>query len=105
MPDPEKQTPLLPSTSSPMIPRKPPRRGIYSLTALLVTLWIFWIFIGGTWMDITSTSNEDEHHRIPLTAHIMSKCPDAKDCLQDLIIPTMQQVGSKVDFQLEFIGK
>ena len=34
----------------------------------------------------------------------MSKCPDAKDCLHDLILPTMQKVGDKVDFRLSYIG-
>lgn len=43
--------------------------------------------------------------RIPLEAHIMSKCPDAKDCLHDLILPAMQQVSSKVDFTLSYIGQ
>lgn len=43
--------------------------------------------------------------RVPLEAHIMSKCPDARDCLHDLILPAMQQVSSKVDFKLSYIGK
>ena len=35
-----------------------------------------------------------------------SKCPDAADCIRELIIPTMQNVSSdKVDFRLSFIGK
>lgn len=46
-----------------------------------------------------------ESHKIPLEAHIMSKCPDAKDCLKELILPTMEQVSDKVDFQLSFIAK
>lgn len=46
-----------------------------------------------------------EPHRIPLEAHIMSKCPDAQECLQDLILPTMEQVSDKVDFQLSFIAE
>lgn len=41
---------------------------------------------------------------VPLEAHIMSKCPDAKDCLRMLVLPTMQQVVDKVDFTLSFIG-
>lgn len=44
-------------------------------------------------------------HKIPLEAHIMSKCPDAKSCLKELILPTMEQVSDKVDFQLSFIAK
>lgn len=42
--------------------------------------------------------------RVPLEAHIMSKCPDAKDCLHDLILPAMQRIESLVDFKLSFIG-
>ena len=43
-------------------------------------------------------------NRVPLEAHIMSKCPDARDCLRDLIIPTMERVGNMVDFRLSYIG-
>ncbi|KJR80130.1 gamma interferon inducible lysosomal thiol reductase [Sporothrix schenckii 1099-18] len=42
---------------------------------------------------------------VPLEAHIMSKCPDALDCLRDLVLPTMQQVVNKVNFTLSFVGK
>ena len=41
---------------------------------------------------------------VPLEAHIMSKCLDARDCLQDLVVPAMEQVVNKVDFTLSFIG-
>lgn len=46
-----------------------------------------------------------EPHKIPLEAHIMSKCPDAQACLKNLILPTMEQVSDKVDFQLSFIAE
>ena len=42
---------------------------------------------------------------VPLEAHIMSKCPDAKDCLHDLVLPAMQRVQDKVDFKLSYIGR
>ncbi|KAL9041865.1 MAG: hypothetical protein Q9180_001001 [Flavoplaca navasiana] len=42
--------------------------------------------------------------RVPLEAHIMSKCPDARDCLRDLVVPAMEQVVDKVNFTLSFIG-
>jgi len=42
--------------------------------------------------------------RVPLEAHIMSKCPDAKDCLRDLVVPAMEKVYDKVDFKLSYIG-
>ncbi|GAM34841.1 hypothetical protein TCE0_015r02689 [Talaromyces pinophilus] len=41
---------------------------------------------------------------VPLDVHIMSKCPDAKDCLQKLVLPAMERISDKVDFQLSFIG-
>lgn len=41
---------------------------------------------------------------VPLEAHIMSKCPDARDCLRDLILPTMQRTFDKVNFTLSYIG-
>jgi hypothetical protein len=41
---------------------------------------------------------------VPLEAHIMSKCPDARDCLQMLVLPTMANVSDKVNFTLSYIG-
>jgi hypothetical protein len=41
---------------------------------------------------------------VPFEAHIMSKCPDARDCLRDMILPAMMRVNSKVNFTLSFIG-
>lgn len=43
--------------------------------------------------------------KVQLEAHIMSKCPDARDCLRDLVLPAMQNVSSFVDFKLSYIGK
>ena len=43
--------------------------------------------------------------KVPLEAHIMSKCPDAKDCLRDLIVPAMEKISDKVNFTLSFIGR
>lgn len=48
-----------------------------------------------------STATKD---LVPLEAHIMSKCPDAKDCLRDLVLPTMMRVNAKVNFTLSYIG-
>ncbi|KJZ79756.1 hypothetical protein HIM_00470 [Hirsutella minnesotensis 3608] len=42
---------------------------------------------------------------VPLEAHIISKCPDTRDALRKLILPTMQRVYDKVDFKLNYIGK
>lgn len=52
-----------------------------------------------------STTKSHPKRLVPLEAHIMSKCPDARDCLQDLILPAMEQVGAHVNFTLSFIGK
>ncbi|KAK0391108.1 LOW QUALITY PROTEIN: hypothetical protein NLU13_0610 [Sarocladium strictum] len=41
---------------------------------------------------------------VPLEAHIMSKCPDTRDALRQLILPAMQQVHDKVAFTLSYIG-
>ena len=43
--------------------------------------------------------------RVPLEAHIMSKCPDARDCLRDFVVPAMEKIVDKVDFRLSFIGR
>ena len=43
--------------------------------------------------------------RIPLEAHVMSKCPDARDCLRDLVVPAMEEIVDFVDFKLSFIGE
>lgn len=45
-----------------------------------------------------------EHEPVALEAHIMSKCPDARDCLRELVLPAMQRVYTKVNFTLSFIG-
>ena len=41
---------------------------------------------------------------VPFEAHIMSKCPDAKICLEELVVPAMEQVVDMVDFRLSYIG-
>ena len=41
---------------------------------------------------------------VPLEAHIMSKCPDAKTCLEELVVPAMEQVVDIVNFRLSYIG-
>lgn len=51
--------------------------------------------------DVVSLS---DNKPIPLEAHIMSKCPDAQDCLKMMVLPAMQRVYDKVNFTLSFIG-
>jgi len=47
----------------------------------------------------------EETEKVPLEIHVMSKCPDARDCLQELILPTMVEVSDKVNFTMSFIGR
>ena len=54
--------------------------------------------------DLVTPSELNSSRKIPLEAHIMSKCPDARDCLEKLIVPTMEKVSSRVAFNLSFIG-
>jgi hypothetical protein len=42
---------------------------------------------------------------VPVEAFIMSKCPDARDCLHDMVMPAMQKISRKVDFKLSYIGR
>jgi hypothetical protein len=46
-----------------------------------------------------------ERMRRALTCYGRSKCPDARACLQKLVLPTMANVSDEVDFRLSFIGK
>ncbi len=75
-----------------------------SVTGLLT---IFMLFCMGI---IASDSFTDDGElylkpsKVKLEAHIMSKCPDAKDCLHDMILPAMQNISDKVDFKLSYIG-
>lgn len=77
---------------------------MFGTTAILLLFMAFCVTI-----IAQDSLNEDDgwtlDGRIPLEAHIMSKCPDAKDCLHDLILPAMQQISSKVDFKLSYIGQ
>ncbi len=42
--------------------------------------------------------------KVPLEIHIMSKCPDARDCVDLLIAPTLEQAEDLVEFRMSFIG-
>lgn len=79
------------------------RRIMYAVTAMLLLFAAFCIAV------IVQDSIDDDYPpnftgRVPLEAHIMSKCPDARDCLHDMILPAMQNVSRKVDFKLSYIG-
>lgn len=68
------------------------------------------LVIGSTLLSVgvaVTRSDTDRIYgkKVALEAHIMSKCPDARDCLRDLVLPAMMQVVDEVDFTLSFIGK
>ena len=67
----------------------------------------FMLFCFGVIVTDSLTDDDEVWHyprKVALEAHIMSKCPDAKDCLHDMILPAMQNISHKVDFKLSYIG-
>ena len=52
----------------------------------------------------STTVKTNQTSLVPLEAHIMSKCPDAKTCLEELVVPAMEQVVDMVNFRLSYIG-
>lgn len=102
----EPKAPLLPQTqehapADEAMPRPQQKRTIHA-AMLAIVFAMFWL--ARSW----SCGHEHEHTevatKVPLDIHIMSKCPDARDCLQKLVVPTMANVSDKVDFRLSFIG-
>ena len=80
------------------------RRIIFSVTGLL----FFFMFFCMSIIAVDVWNEDDTPYssgRVPLEAFIMSKCPDARDCLHDMILPAMQNVSHKVDFKLSYIGR
>jgi hypothetical protein len=55
--------------------------------------------------DLQTKTGGKSTRKVSLEAHVMSKCPDAKACLQELVVPAMEKVSDKVDFELSFIGR
>ncbi|RMY24132.1 hypothetical protein D0867_01583 [Hortaea werneckii] len=79
------------------------KRIMFGVTALLLLFAAFCVAViiqDSLDDDIPSTYTG----KVPLEVHIMSKCPDARDCLHDMILPAMQNVSHKVDFKLSYIG-
>lgn len=71
------------------------------------------LFVSLFWLATTWTCDADHDHdhahahrvaKVPMDVHIMSKCPDARECLNKLVVPTMANVSDKVDFRLSMIG-
>lgn len=104
-------------------------RSIRRMIVLLCLVTTAWVFVHRALVPSTNKSLADEAEtttpsdpskltpsthphgvyanitKVPLEAHIMSKCPDARTCIQQLVVPSMERISDKVDFQLSFIGK
>ncbi|KXX80240.1 Gamma-interferon-inducible lysosomal thiol reductase [Madurella mycetomatis] len=98
--------------ASPMPPPMPPpiRRGLSPFRLALASAYLGFVvllyfgfspFSAGHWRTQPPAATRE---LVPLEAHIMSKCPDARDCLREMVLPVMQRVHSKVNFTLSFIG-
>ncbi len=72
----------------------------FHIAAVVVLLSLFWL--GSTWT--CGHDHREVDTKVPLEIHIMSKCPDARDCLQKLVLPAMANVSEKIDFKMSFIG-
>lgn len=87
------------------------RRGIVFIIACFVLYFIYVSYLLATKMStlskgtVSTTHATAGYNKVPLEAHIMSKCPDARDCLQQLVVPAMEKISDKVDFQLSFIAR
>lgn len=80
------------------------KRIIFGVTALLC--FVLFLMMSLVAYDIwTEDDAPYSSGRVPLEAFIMSKCPDARDCLHDMVLPAMQNISHKVDFKLSYIGR
>jgi len=84
------------------------------LITAFITFWTCYQWVAPrSFVPSSSTTEWAEPHiaqgatgdLVPLEAHIISKCPDTRDALRELLLPVMQRVSSKVDFKLSYIGK
>merc|ERR1712029_755983 len=71
------------------------KRIMFGVTALLLFFAAFCMAV------IVQDSLDDDipstyTGKVPLEAHIMSKCPDARDCLHDMILPAKQYPDPKI---------
>ncbi|ORX96902.1 hypothetical protein BCR34DRAFT_175153 [Clohesyomyces aquaticus] len=102
----DSKSPLLPRTRSPSpMPRRHRFRRFHA-AAFVFVLGLFWLAVNWQCTDPTHNhGGEATADKVPLEVHIMSKCPDARDCLQKFVLPAMQNVSDKVVFRLSFIGQ
>jgi hypothetical protein len=86
------------------------RRICYTACIVLIAWFILHTIGAPYWGGRLPTTKrtamtEKNATKVALEAHIMSKCPDAKACLEKLIVPAMAQISDKVDFRLSYIGR
>ncbi|KAL4780642.1 hypothetical protein BJX76DRAFT_350835 [Aspergillus varians] len=121
----EDQQPLSTGPSTPPHRRVIPR--LIGILSIISCLWLtlYWLPIGFPKFKLFSCNHHDrpgygglsfdgqdastnlapaDSERVPFEAHIMSKCPDARDCIRELVVPVMEKVSEKVDFELSFIA-
>ncbi|CEI40201.1 unnamed protein product [Fusarium venenatum] len=87
-------------------------RPTMTLIVMAIVTYTFWIWQpfrplidDEPWVHVTNDDVQLTDSLVPLEAHIMSKCPDAKDALELLVLPVMQRVHDKVNFTLSYIGR
>lgn len=85
--------------------RSPTHRWSLRFAALAVSFWFSLMLLTLIGIGTEVLDDEISDPRVPLDVHIMSKCPDARDCLHDMILPAMVNVSHLVDFRLDYIGK
>ncbi|KAF4449916.1 hypothetical protein F53441_6835 [Fusarium austroafricanum] len=94
----------------------PPRSIRRSRSTLILTFIIGVAFTFWLWQPFEPLANasiikpisddvKTTERLVPLEAHIMSKCPDAKEGLELLVLPVMERAHEKVNFTLSYIGK
>ncbi|KAL8949964.1 MAG: hypothetical protein Q9222_003975 [Ikaeria aurantiellina] len=103
----------VPSEKMEMIKIHPPQhrasKYLIALLSLILPFYVIFSFLPNTLFNqppgaSQTALSETNKTLVPLEAHVMSKCPDARDCLRDLVVPAMEQIVDKVDFTLSFIG-
>jgi hypothetical protein len=84
-----------------------PMAGLLFIVAICFVFWQWNLALPdySLFDDDPSRSLNKASGLVPLEAHIISKCPDTRDALKQLILPVMQRVYDKVDFKLSYIGK
>jgi hypothetical protein len=60
---------------------------------------------GFTEHDMQNINSQVEKRKVPVEVHIESKCPDARDCLQKLVVPAYWQVNKEADLKISYVGE